>query len=40
MKNGITKAQRVPKPDKLTKLIRETGFGIGYYYLSGAISNE
>lgn len=40
MKKGITKAKRVTNIRLLREEIEETGFGLGYYYLTGGLSNE
>ncbi|MFS4468149.1 AAA family ATPase [Maribacter sp. 2210JD10-5] len=40
MKKGVTKAKRVTNIKLLRKEIEETGFGLGYYYLTGGLSNE
>ncbi len=37
MKDGHTVAQRVSNADQLVKEINRTGFGLGYYYTSGAL---
>ena len=40
MKKGVTKAKRVTNIKLLRKEIEETGFGLGYYYLTGGLINE
>jgi predicted ATPase len=35
--NGITKQRRIPHENKLYKAIKDSGFGCGYHYISGAI---
>lgn len=37
-KGGETKAGRLSKPEKVEEQINETGFGLGYYYASNALS--
>jgi predicted ATPase len=39
-KNGKTTAKRVSNANELTTEIRDTGFGLGYYYMSGSFDNE
>jgi len=39
-KNGKTVAKRVSNAEALDREIRSTGFGLGYYYLSGSIEHE
>ena len=36
MKNGITLARRIEDSSNMKKAINETGFGLGYYYLSNS----
>ncbi len=38
--NGSTVARRCPNAVELRKEIDRTGFGLGYYYLAGAVTNE
>lgn len=40
MKKGVTHAKRVTNLKLLRDEISQTGFGLGYYYLSGALENE
>lgn len=37
--NGITRAERPPDAESLRRQIQRTGFGLGYYYLSGALDH-
>jgi predicted ATPase len=37
MEEGKTRARRLSDPYLLSEEIRETGFGLGYYYISGAL---
>jgi predicted ATPase len=39
IKNGRTYARRVSNPQKLRKLIIESGFGLGFHYLSGGLED-
>jgi AAA15 family ATPase/GTPase len=39
-KNGKTLAKRVSNAEDLDREIRNTGFGLGYYYMSGSIECE
>lgn len=39
-KNGLTFAKRCSNADDITAEIKNTGFGLGYYYISGSIENE
>jgi len=39
-KNGKTIASRPSNSEELHEEIQSTGFGLGYYYLSGSLSNE
>jgi len=39
MDNGITTAKRLEEPDAINDEIIETGFGLGYYYISGALND-
>jgi len=38
--NGSTVAHRNKNPDIISKEIRETGFGLGYYYTTGALGDD
>jgi predicted ATPase len=40
MKNGITNSKRVSNLKLLREEISSTGFGLGYYYLTGAFGDE
>lgn len=40
MQNGITKTKRVNNSELLKKEISKTGFGLGYYYLTGVLGND
>jgi len=40
LENGSTVARRCANADDLKKEIDRTGFGLGYYYLAGAVTNE
>jgi predicted ATPase len=37
--NGITRTERATDPESLRKQIQRTGFGLGYFYISGALEN-
>jgi hypothetical protein len=37
--NGKTIAKRVSNEKQLSREIRDTGFGLGYYYVSGSIEH-
>lgn len=39
IRNGRTYARRVMQPKKLKQLVNESGFGLGFYYLSGALED-
>lgn len=39
IKGGRTYARRVRSPERLKELINESGFGLGFYYLSGALED-
>jgi predicted ATPase len=36
---GITRTERPKDPESLRKQIQRTGFGLGYFYISGALEN-
>lgn len=38
--NGKTVAKRVSNEKQLSREIKDTGFGLGYYYISGSIEHE
>jgi len=38
--NGKTTAKRIPNAEALSEEIRNTGFGLGYYYISGSVGDE
>ena len=40
MKNGITTSKRVSNLKLLREEISSTGFGLGYYYLTGGLGDE
>jgi predicted ATPase len=40
LRNGTTVAQRLENADLINEEIRSTGFGLGYYYVSNALSDE
>jgi predicted ATPase len=40
MEDGFTKAKRISNTKLLSEEISKTGFGLGYYYITGIISNE
>lgn len=39
MENGVTRGRRPKDPESLGREIRETGFGLGHYYLVGALTH-
>jgi predicted ATPase len=39
MDEGVTRARRPRNPEHLAQEIRETGFGLGHYYLAGDLSD-
>lgn len=39
MEDGVTAAKRVDDPSAIDDEIRNTGFGLGYYYISGALDD-
>lgn len=39
MENGVTRGRRPLDPEGLVNEIRETGFGLGHYYLVGALAD-
>jgi predicted ATPase len=39
MEDGRTVAQRIKDPDLIPREINRTGFGLGYYYITEAISD-
>jgi predicted ATPase len=39
MENGVTRVRRPSDPEHLVQEIRETGFGLGHYYLVGALTD-
>lgn len=39
MENGVTRVRRPSDPEHLVAEIRETGFGLGHYYLVGALND-
>lgn len=39
MEDGVTSAMRLDDPNSISDEIVETGFGLGYYYISGALND-
>ena len=39
MRDGITEVSRPSNADQLSKEINKSGFGLGYFYVSGAVDD-
>ena len=40
MEGGVTRVDRAKNAEELEKMIRESGFGLGHFYLAGAVEHE